>query len=384
MKKIGIDERMLIQGYLAQRFNITQIAKMIGVNKSTISREISKYCFIQKSETKGKCSLINKSLVCNYCTKKAYCCFEKKFYNFEEADYKAKIVSRSSRKKTKISKYAIDEINQILLVQVKQLRQSLHHVYVSNPQLQVICSERTIRRLIYRRETIISPADLRKYVVFKHEYEKPKKFLLRDISVIIGRTFKDYINFVKTHKTLNKVQYDSVVGKREDIKAILTITFPKYAFQFGILIYKDNPNDVRNKIKALFRKLGDENVKKIFPINLADNGPEFSYFDEIEMSKNDVRICKTFFTNPYKATDKAHCERYHELIRYFLPKGKSLNNLTQEKINWMFSQINSYVRESKNDRTPYELVKRKFGVSFLNAICIEKVQKKKVSLIQII
>ena len=384
MKKIGINERMVIQGGFAQRLNITQIAKLIAVNKSTISREVTNYASIQKGEAKGKCSLVNKYLVCNYCTKKAYCSFEKKFYNFEEADYRAKLVSKSSRKKTKISKFAIEEINQILLVQVKQLRQSLHHVYVSNPQLQAICSERTIRRLIYRRETVISPSDLRKYVVYKHEYEKPKKFLLRDVSVIIGRTFKDYINFINGHKKLNRVQYDSVVGKRDDVKAILTITFPKYAFQFGILIYKDNPNDVRNKIKALFRKLGEENVKKIFPINLADNGVEFSFFNEIEIGKNDITICKTFFTNPYKATDKPHCERYHELIRYFLPKGKSLNNLTQEKINWMFSQINSYVRASKNDRTPYELVKCKFGIEFLKTIGIEKVQKKKVSLVQII
>ena len=39
MKKIGINERMVIQGGSAQRLNITQIAKLIAVNKSTISRE---------------------------------------------------------------------------------------------------------------------------------------------------------------------------------------------------------------------------------------------------------------------------------------------------------------------------------------------------------
>ena len=49
----------------------------------------------------------------------------------------------------------------------------------------------------------------------------------------------------------------------------------------------------------------------------------------------------------------------------------------------MFSQINSYVRKSKKDRTPYELVERKFGKEFLDAIGIYKVQKKKVALTQI-
>ena len=90
-----------------------------------------------------------------------------------------------------------------------------------------------------------------------------------------------------------------------------------------------------------------------------------------------------FFTDPYKATDKAHCERNHEFIRYIIPKGKSLDFLTQDKINWIFSQINSYVRKDLEDRTPYDLVRRKFGQEFLDKIGIFRVEKKKVDLREI-
>ena len=92
----------------------------------------------------------------------------------------------------------------------------------------------------------------------------------------------------------------------------------------------------------LFKHLGTELTKKIFHINLADNGVEFSYFNEIEIDKN------------------------------------------QEQVNEMFSHINSYVRESKKDKTPYDMVSKKFGKSFLDTIGIRRIPNKLVVLKQII
>ena len=63
----------------------------------------------------------------------------------------------------------------------------------------------------------------------------------------------------------------------------------------------------------------------------------------------------------YLAAEEASAERrsssrvgprLHELVRYFLPKGHSLDSLTQDQVNEVYSNINSYVRMSKGDRTP--------------------------------
>ena len=236
-------------------------------------------------------------------------------------------------------------------------------------------------RLVYRGNLSIRPHELRRYVTYKHSYKKsPKELRLRDIRVLIGRTYKDFTRKILSNKRANIVQYDSIIGCISDKKAILTITFPKYNFQFGVLINKGSPDFVRTKIRKLFAKLGKDNVKRIFPINLADNGVEFSYFNEIELFDDGEKVCDTFFTNPYKSTDKAECERNHEFVRYMIPKGKSLDFLTQEKVNDMFSNINSYVRKSKKDSTPYDLVLRKFGKEFLDTIEIRRIPNKKVKL----
>lgn len=110
---------------------------------------------------------------------------------------------------------------------------------------------------------------------------------------------------------------------------------------------------------------------------------EFSYFNEIELSGSGERLCSAYFTNPYRATDKAECERLHELIRYVLPKGRSLDSLTQDDLDGIFSNIDSYVRGSKGDRTPYDMVERKFGKAFLEAIGITRIPSKKVRLTQL-
>ena len=87
-----------------------------------------------------------------------------------------------------------------------------------------------------------------------------------------------------------------------------------------------------------------------------------------------------FFTNPYRSTDKASCERNHEFIRYVIPKGKSLDFLTQEKVELLFSHINSYVRESNKNKTPYDLMVERFGKEFMDIIGIKRIKPSDVCL----
>ena len=74
--------------------------------------------------------------------------------------------------------------------------------------------------------------------------------------------------------------------------------------------------------------------------------------------------------------------RNHELIRYIEPKHHSLNHLTQEKVNLMFSHINSYYRPGLNGVTPYDLAEMVLGKEFLDIIEIKKIEPQNVNLTQ--
>ena len=366
---------------LERNLSFSEIAREMDRSVSTITREFQRNARF-KYINNGKC--LKPLMVCNKCKKRSYCTYIQTFYNYQEAENKADNRNKSAQNRTLLSPEIIQIIDDIVTPGIRNCK-SLHHVYhATNPELAYLCFERTIRRLIDRGELTVKNHELRRYVRFKRPQKRQVKIQLRDIEVLYGRQYEDFLKFVKRHKRMNIAQYDSVVGKRDDRQALLTIMFPKYNFQFGILIKKDNPNAVKSKIQALFRKLGDAGVKKIFPINIADNGPEFSYFNQIELNKAEQTICRTFFTRPYRSNDKAECERNHELVRYCLPKGKSLNNLTQDQVNEMFSNINCLIRESINNSTPYELVLRKYGQEFMDTIGIKRIPTKKVRLVPII
>ena len=379
---INIEERVKIQILLEKKFSLKEISKDLNRTISSISREIYRNGRVENAAS-IQCS--KNLLVCNKCQKKAYCSARKFFYYHNEADLKAVLRNQSSQNRTRLSPDQVAIIDDIVTPGVRN-GQSLHHIYVANEKLQSICSERTIRRLMERNELSVKLHELPRYV--RHKGKKPaainRKYNLKKIDVLYGRTFDDYLNYQNKHKRFNIVQYDSLIGKRSDKQAILTIHFVKYNFQFGILINKDDPNDVKKKIKKLFRKLGSDVVKQVFPINISDNGFEFSYFNQIEISDEGEVLCRTFFTRPYRSNDKSECERNHSLVRYLLPKGKSLDNLTQDQVDNVFSHINSYVRKSLNNSTPYELVLRKYGKQFLDAINIKRISKKKVRLRPII
>ena len=381
--KLAYEDRMVIQACLHDRMSLTEIALRLRKNKSTISRELHRNQVITKGND-VPCPHLKRWIVCNVCDKKGYCHRTKIYCDFQKAMELTEHRRVSSRSLPKLPEEAIQMIDSIVQEGVL-LGQSLHHIYQSDLVLQSLCSERTIRRLVYRGALSIRPHQLRRYARFKHALPKPQDpLMIRDIRMLIGRTFKDFTRYVATHKRSHVVEYDSVIGKLTDQQAILTITFPKTNFQFGLLIKKGYASSCLHELKLLLKHLGNDLSTTVFDINLCDNGSEFASFYQIEFDQNGERIRRTFYTNPYKATDKPHCERNHELIRYVLPKGKSLDSLTQAQVDDLFSNLNSYVRQSKGNKTPYDLVKAKFGVDFLNAIHIRRIPNKKVKLVPLV
>ena len=85
-------------------------------------------------------------------------------------------------------------------------------------------------------------------------------------------------------------------------------------------------------------------------------------------------ITKVFYCDAYNSSQKAQIERNHEFIRYFFKKGESIDNLTQKMVDLMFSHINSYSREVKNNHSPYDISLLLFGKELLDNLNIKKIE----------
>jgi len=376
-RRLTFDDRMNIQGMLELKRSLSEIASKIKCARSTVFREIRKNSTTVPGDTSIVCRFLAALTVCNQCQKKGYCRLQKTLYSCDQAQHSSMERMSITRQTPKLSSATISEISEIVADEVDR-GQSLHHIYVANPFLRTLCSEHTVRRLCYSMRLRTKPHELRRYVVYKHSYQKPiDRPKISKMTHMVGRTHQDCLNYIARHKRASVVQFDSVTGKQTDRLAILTVTWADSDFQIGFVIEKDDPESANKALAELFSLFTPEERKALFEVCVADNGAEFSYFWRLDEMFREIHC---FYARPYRSTDKSECERNHEFVRYVYPKYTTLDGITQSAIDWMFSNINSYVRKAKGDRTPYQIMLRKYGSVIMSKFRIERIPLKKVSL----
>lgn len=410
MAHLTESHRIKIEHYLNENYSYRKIAELLNVNVSTISREvkrnirtysISNHMVVVECIHKGNCERLkgsskskmcsincpdyelrkcdrfstkNAKPVCNSCPNNAKCKLARKKYiaNVANNKYELRIISRP---KIRITQEQFDFINKLFSEKMTK-GQSISVIY-QNHKDEIMISENTVRNYLKRGLLKSNQLDMIRPRFTANK--SVKRRVIKNVDLLNGRTYEDYINFTK-EKDILIVQLDTVVGKLVDNKKILTIHWPSFHFQIGILLEKLSPAFVNNALMELKNKLGLETYKILFQVILTDNGIEFSLLDEIENDENGELITKVFFCDPYKSSQKGSCERNHEFIRYVLPKGVSFDNLNQKDVDLIFSHINSTPRNSLGFKTPFELFKTAFGIEVLRILNINEINKDDVHL----
>jgi len=172
---------------------------------------------------------------------------------------------------------------------------------------------------------------------------------------------KKFYLYVNKNQDINIVEIDTVEGIRGG-KVLLTIHFVNCSFMLAFIREHNDAQSVIDIFNMIENKFGIELFKKLFPVILTDNGSEFSNPTEIEFNMNTGELrTRIFYCEPGRPDQKGACEVNHEMIRRILPKGTSLDNLTQEDINLMMSHINSYKRKKLNNCSPLHLFSIMYG-----------------------
>ena len=101
--------------------------------------------------------------------------------------------------------------------------------------------------------------------------------------------------------------------------------------------------------------MGTKAFRKLFEVILTDGGAEFSDREYLEASTIRGQRTTVFYCDPYSFWQKGCCEKNHEYIRYVRAKGKTFDDLTQEKADLLANHINSTKRDSLNGLSPFKL-----------------------------
>ena len=82
-----------------------------------------------------------------------------------------------------------------------------------------------------------------------------------------------------------------------------------------------------------------------------DNGLEFANHEAISKALD----CDYYFCHPYSSWERGLNEYTNGLIRQYIPKSSSFENITQEKIQEIEDKLNHRPRKTLGWRTPYEV-----------------------------
>ena len=254
--RIAIDNRINIQAGIEKHLSLERLANLVKKNRSTIYRELHNYSYEKHVDRKGcqycskreacedngvctglaafrhckdfekiKCPRLKRfPYVCNGCDKQNHCPYDKRYYDCAKAHTMSLKNRILTRKRRHIPQETIKKINQIVSPMIRK-GQSIHHIFVTSETLKTMCCEKTIRRLIYDGYLDVKASDLPRYARFRHIQNtyKERKNKIANIERLFERTYLEFKKYTKANPNLSIVQYDSVIGKASDSRAILTI-----------------------------------------------------------------------------------------------------------------------------------------------------------------
>ena len=385
-KDLTLDDRMEIQECLNRAMTFKAIGRLIGKDQTTISKEVKKHIehrgegVLQLGQgiqvTLATCpSHLKAPFVCNPCKdKRRRCNYQKRFYNAKAAHKEYEKLLTESREGIPLNKESFYEMDSLVSKCLKD-GQHLYHI-IKTHELDV--SKSTIYRHLKKGYLSASPFDFPRVVKFKARRQRRGEYVPKGVKV--GRTYNDFRAYIEEYDISSWVEMDTVIGRREAGKAIVTFDFTFCNFMFGMLIENKTAAEVTEKMECLKAKFASKGIRfgDFFPVMITDNGGEFSNVYAIENDADDDRETMLFFCDPSQSSQKPRVEKNHTLFRDIVPKGTSFDDFTQDTVDLIFSHVNGVKRKIFNGRTPYEMFVFTFGETAAKTLGIEHIPADQV------
>lgn len=312
---------------------------------------------------------------CNNCKEYLSCKMKRWRYNAKTAQKLADTRLSESRTGLSLTEEELLTLNEIVSAGLKK-GQSLHAIVVNNRE-EIVCSERTLYKLVgqsrFDARNIDMPLLVRRRVRKKTIEHKV------DRSCRIGRTYDDFLVWKEENNGLMEVQMDTVVGTQGSQKALLTLYWTNANFLYIVLLERRTAGAVNEVFQYFQTTLGKTAFQKLFPGLLTDRGSEFSHPTIIEGPDGEVWT-KLFYCDANAAYQKGALEQEHTMIRKVIPKGKSFDHLNNDHIALLNSHITSYTRPSLNDRTPQDMFRFIHNVDPLELFGLMEIKPNDVTL----
>lgn len=178
---------------------------------------------------KEKCIKLNKPpYVCNSCNNYHNCRLTKHIYDGAIAYNQYINDFKESRTGITLSEKEIQNLNELLVPLIKEQKQSIHQAIINNKD-KIMCSDKTIYKLIDLGILNIKNIDLPRKVRYRERRKNNKNYYKVDKMCLENKRYEDYLKYIDKNPDTSIVQIDSVEGHKGG-KVLLTIHFCKLLF----------------------------------------------------------------------------------------------------------------------------------------------------------
>lgn len=306
------EQRYQIAGLFKANYTISGIALEVGVNKSTISREILR--------NKGPDG-----------------------YNPKLAQKKYAHRKKNSYKHSRLT----SEMEEIIKEKI-ELNWSPEQIYGYCKRRGIgMVSHETIYR--YIREDRANGGNLHKHL--RHSKKKRKKYGSKEKrGQIKNRVSIDERPEVVDQKTrIGDWEADLIIGKDQK-GAIVTLVERVSKLAVATPVKSKNADEAERAIISALAPFAPFVLTITF-----DNGKEFASHEKIAELLN----TKTYFAHPYSSWERGLNENTNGLIRQYLPKKTNFENISEREIQKIIGQLNLRPRRKLGFASPAEAFEKR-------------------------
>ena len=422
-KQLRVEDRNLIFSFLAKGLNLTQCATSLGLDISTLKREIDRNKILVENgkyrnrcgwkhqcnemhvcgntrcthlcndcrrgfrcnekcrmfTPEPKCKKLKKLCgVCNGCDEKDKCSLNKYIYDPQKADKRYQNKLTEAHKGVRLSDKELKEYTEFLKPLI--LKGLSLEVIKSQYPTQFNYSVQTVYNWI---NSGLLPGILNLDLPRKVRYAKrsKKKNDVIEREYLSKRTYQDFIAYTTENPYDEVVEMDTVEGTGKN-SFLLTLLFRRSNFMMAFILRDHTSQAVIEVFDKIKKYLGNDLFSRTFKVILTDRGSEFTEPLEIEVDKKTNKVLThVFYCDARQSQQKGKIEKNHVELRKLFPKGSigsNFNNLTQEYLNKCMSMINSYPRPSLNFKCPHDIF-----ASYSDERVLKMVQAQKIPFDQI-
>lgn len=309
-------KRCQIQALWKAGFNQSQIAKEIGVHKSTISREFKKN-------------------ITFFRTKLGYWTYK--------ADYAQGYTEKRRKEKPRQTKYTKEVEDFVRAKLLENWSPDQISGYAKRHHLFSISHERIYQFILSDKK---NGGEL--YKCLRHQHKKYRKRYgspSRQGPIKNRVMIDERPEVVNDKRRLGDWEIDTIIGKQQQ-KAIVTIVERVSKKTFIGKVGTKKANFVRKETINLLN-----HIKPFVLTITADNGVEFTQHEVIASSLG----ADFYFAHPYHAWERGLNEDTNRLTRQYIPKGRDFTKITDSDIMGIQNKLNNRPRKSLGYATPNEV-----------------------------